>query len=140
MGYGFSGTCYSPLATDGAFSMWSVPRLCKENICIYLITYGAEPFLRRFQLCSNSGTSLHFMDPEDSLPFSREPSTGPNLEPGQRLMNFRNNLIFFCGEEFLAPRPTPKLEDHPLSAVRDCSFNIFATTLHICRPSPPSAT
>jgi len=31
----------------------------------------------------------------------------------------------------LAPRPNPKLEDHPLSAVRDCLFNIFAGTLHI---------
>jgi hypothetical protein len=40
----------------------------------------------------------------------------------------------------LAPRPTPKLEDHPLSAVRDCLFSIFAATLHIWRPSPPSAT
>jgi hypothetical protein len=34
----------------------------------------------------------------------------------------------------LAPRPTPKLEDHPLSAVRDCLFNVFAATLHIRRP------
>jgi hypothetical protein len=31
----------------------------------------------------------------------------------------------------LAPRVTTKLEDHPLSAVRDCLFNIFAATLHI---------
>jgi len=31
----------------------------------------------------------------------------------------------------LAPRPTPKLEDHPLSAVRDCLFNIFSDTIHI---------
>jgi len=31
----------------------------------------------------------------------------------------------------LAPRPTPKLEDHPLSAVHDCLFNFFAATLHI---------
>jgi hypothetical protein len=31
----------------------------------------------------------------------------------------------------LAPRPTPKLEGHPLSAVRDCLFNTFASTLHI---------
>jgi hypothetical protein len=38
------------------------------------------------------------------------------------------------------PRPTPKLDGHPLSAVRDCLFSIFAATLHICRPSPPSAT
>ena len=31
----------------------------------------------------------------------------------------------------VAPRPTPKLEDQPLSAVRDCLFNFFAATLHI---------
>jgi hypothetical protein len=41
------------------------------------------------------------------------------------------NLVIFYGEELLAPRPTPKLEDHPLSAVRDC---IFAATLPIRRP------
>ena len=37
----------------------------------------------------------------------------------------------FHGEALLAPRPTPKLEDHPSSAVRDCLFNLFAATLHI---------
>ena len=39
--------------------------------------------------------------------------------------------IFFHGEELLVPRPTPKLEDHPLSTVRDCLFNLFAATVHI---------
>jgi hypothetical protein len=38
-------------------------------------------------------------------------------------------MIRFYGEE-LTPRPTPKLEDHPLSAIRDCLFNIFAAALH----------
>jgi hypothetical protein len=52
---------------------------------------------------------------------------------------FRNKPIFY-GEELLAPRLTPKPEDYPLSAVRDCLFNIFAVTLHIWRPSPSSAT
>jgi hypothetical protein len=37
----------------------------------------------------------------------------------------------FYSEELLAPRPTPKLEDYPLSAVRNYLFNIFAATLHI---------
>jgi len=37
----------------------------------------------------------------------------------------------FHGEALLAPRPTPKLEDHPSSAARDCLFNLFAATLHI---------
>jgi hypothetical protein len=44
------------------------------------------------------------------------------------------NILSFCGELLLAPPPTPKLEDHLLSAVRDCLFNIFAVTLHIWRP------
>jgi hypothetical protein len=46
---------------------------------------------------------------------------------------FRNMVIFY-GEELLAPRPTSKLEDHPLSAVRDCLLNVFAATLHIRGP------
>jgi hypothetical protein len=32
-------------------------------------------------------------------------------------MNFRNKIMFY-GEKLLAPRPTPKLEDHPFSAVK----------------------
>jgi len=41
-----------------------------------------------------------------------------------------HNKTRFYGAEFLSPRPTPKLEDHPLSAVRDYLFNIFAAPLH----------
>ena len=54
-----------------------------------------------------------------------------SISPGLRLSVwvFRNNIRFY-GEELLAPRPTPKLEDHSLSAFRDCLFNIFASTLH----------
>ena len=40
-------------------------------------------------------------------------------------------VFFFHREDLLVPHPTPKLEDHPLSAVRDCLFNLFAATLHI---------
>jgi hypothetical protein len=57
------------------------------------------------------------------------------FSPGLRLLeNFRNKLIFYV-EELLAPRPTPKLEDHPLSVVGDCIFSIFATThtIKYCR-------
>ena len=39
-----------------------------------------------------------------------------------------------------ASRQTPKLEDHPWSAVHDYLFNIFAAILHIWRPTPPAAT
>jgi hypothetical protein len=37
----------------------------------------------------------------------------------------------FYGEDLLAPRPIFQLEDHFLSAVRDCLFNIRAATLRI---------
>ena len=66
------------------------------------------------------------MEPEGSLPHSRSISPGPRLTVGM----FRN-MIRFYGVQLLAPRPTPKLKDHPLPAVRDCLFNIFATNLHI---------
>ena len=59
-----------------------------------------------------------------------------NISPGPRLTvwMFRNKIHLY-GEK-LPPRPTPKLGDHPLSAVRDCLFTIFAATLHIgCRTS-----
>ena len=39
-------------------------------------------------------------------------------------------MIRFYGEELLAPRPTPKLEDHPLSSVRHCLLNMLPATLH----------
>jgi hypothetical protein len=53
------------------------------------------------------------------------------IRRGPRLLeNFRNKLIFY-GEELLAPRPNPKLQDHPLSAVSDCLFNIFAAALQM---------
>ena len=42
----------------------------------------------------------------------------------------RNMLRFYCAK-LLARRPTPKLENHPLSAVRERLFSTFAATLHI---------
>jgi len=41
------------------------------------------------------------------------------------------NMVLFYGEELLTPRPNPKVKAHPLSAVRDYLFDIFAAALHI---------
>ena len=43
---------------------------------------------------------------------------------------FATRYVFY-GEELLAPPPTLKLKDHPLSDVRVCSFDIFEATFHI---------
>ena len=52
------------------------------------------------------------------------------ISPSLRLsLQMICNRMRFYSEELLAPRPAPKLEDHPLSPVRDCLFNIFASTL-----------
>jgi hypothetical protein len=57
---------------------------------LYLVTkhlpnqlHGAEPLLRRPKMCSYSRISKHFMELEDSLLCSQEPSTGPYPEPDQ---------------------------------------------------------
>jgi hypothetical protein len=49
----------------------------------HLLTHGAEAFLRSHQFCSYSRISQHFMEPEGSLSWSREPSTGPYPEPDE---------------------------------------------------------
>jgi hypothetical protein len=41
-----------------------------------------------------------------------------------------SNFVSFYVEDFLEPRPNPKLEDHTLSAVRDGLFSVLAATLH----------
>jgi hypothetical protein len=60
------------------------------------------------------------MEPEGLLPHSQEPATCPypehqRISPDPRLCIVFRNMVIFYGEELLAPRPTPKLEDHPLS-------------------------
>ena len=60
-------------------------------------------------------------------------------ERGSSLPVEASCLVFlnvgFHREALLAACPTPKLEDHLLSAVCDCLFNLFTATLHIGRSS-----
>ena len=57
-------------------------------------------------------------------------SSYQRISRGSRHFHLFRNKASFYGKELFAPRPTPTLEDRPLSAVRDCLFNIFAATLH----------
>ena len=89
----------------------SLPHSQVPNTCLY-----PEP--------ARSSPYLHILMPED--PSHQSISSGPRLS----LWIFCN-IMHFYGEVFLAPRPTPKLEDNTLSAVRDYLVRIFAATLHI---------
>jgi hypothetical protein len=75
-----------------------------------------------------------FYGTDGSLPHSQVLDTCPyqSITPVPSLSEwiFRNKIRFY-GEELIASPPTPNLEDHPLSTVRDCLFNLFADTLHI---------
>jgi hypothetical protein len=71
-----------------------------------------------------------------NIPFTKShvafplPSSYQRLSSGSSHMyQFRNKASFYS--EDLSPRPNTKLEDHPLSALRDCLFNVFSPTLHI---------
>ena len=94
------------------------------------------------------------MKPEGSLPHTQEPVICSRPEPDQssprptpsyfRKIHFniivplqvRRCLVHFLSfyGEFLALRPTTKLENHPLSAVRYFLFDMFTATLHIWWP------
>jgi hypothetical protein len=86
-----------------------------EKFCLqrglHLLTYGAEPFLRSCRLCSHSGTSPHFKEPEGSSPCSQEPSTGPY------------------------PEPDPSSSYHPILSLSLRSILILSTYLRLCLPS-----
>ena len=83
--------------------------------------------------------SLHILRnpyPRNTSP--REIRVGELFTSGLKFCLHRKHCACMCfltwlfyREGLLAPRPTPKLEDHPLSAVHDCLFNWFAATLHI---------
>jgi hypothetical protein len=103
---------------------------------------GTRRFITAFtsarQLSLSWASSMQSISPHPTswrskshTPFSLL-SSYQSISPGQRLSvwAFRNRNRCY-GEELIAPRPTPQLEDHPVSAVRDLLLNIFEATLHI---------
>jgi hypothetical protein len=118
--------------------------------------------LKSWLSLSLSKISCFLMEPEGSSPCSQKFATGTYPEPvesssshqpvslrsffhclgrAKESVQVRGALKHFVkiknyyGEVLSAPRPTPKLEDQPLSAVLDCLFNIFAATLRTRRTS-----
>ena len=67
------------------------------------------------------------------------PILSQNISPGPRLSMWTfPNMIHFYGEELLVPRPTPKLEDHPISASAT-AYSIYSQLPSVLEAVPPSA-
>jgi hypothetical protein len=63
--------------------------------------------------------------------------------PSSRFCKPVRRIVNCYGEQLSATRPTPKLENHPFLAVRDCLFSTFAPTHRSPRKCPtrvPSLT
>ena len=94
------------------------------------------------------------MGPEGSSTHSQGPANCPYPEPDQsslyqiscrlpfltshrrpisspRLCDKAGSIVNCYGGQLLASRPTPKMDDHPLSAALHYLFNTFAVTVHI---------
>ena len=87
-------------------------------------------FLKTFSL-----RSTHNVSEQVSHPYKTTGKVIISPGPGLTVRIFSNKTRFY-GEELLGPCPTPKIEDHTLSAIRESLFDIFATTLHIGGRSP----
>jgi hypothetical protein len=72
---------------------------------------------------------IHMCPPP--VPILSQFSSYESISPEKRQVLMYYNKASFYGEELTALRQTPKLEDHPLSSLRYCLFNIFTATLHI---------
>ena len=58
----------------------------------------------------------------------------PKISLSPRNIHPFHNKDSLYGENLLAARPKPKIEDYHLPAVREFLFNIFAATLHVWWP------
>jgi len=102
--------------------------------------YGTRRFITTFTSDHHlplepdrSSPCPHIPLPEDHAPFPLRRSY-QRISPGRRHMYLFRKKANFDGE-LSAPRSTPRLDDCPISVVRNCLFNVFAATLHIGDPS-----
>jgi len=107
----------SPALTVPPFSHLTTCTPTNSNLYLAysLVTVVSEPDLYRF---------LTFQVPNLRSLFHCFGCTTTSVQ-------IQGTCIHFITNELLAPRPNPKLEDHPLSATYGCLFNIYADTPHI---------
>jgi hypothetical protein len=99
----------------------SLPHSQVPATCLYSVPAKQKPSLYRL---------LTFQVPNLTSLFLCVGSTKISVQVRDFVCEYFVTRTHFHGEKLLDPRPTPKLEDHSLSAVRDSFFNIFAASLN----------
>jgi hypothetical protein len=127
-----------PLSKKVQFSARSVPPLSHQTSYTHTKSHLYFPYSLTTDLSDPGYAGFSHSICQTSSPFS-VPDAFQKICPCPRLHVMFRNLIRFYGE-LLARHLTPKLEDHPLSTVGNCLFDIFSANVRICRPSPLSAT
>jgi hypothetical protein len=119
------------LRVTSFFFTRSVQLILEEENVFQIIVYSLHDLKKIVLWVGYSGQRCVILPPE-ALPQLVVHLRIEILSPGEASRTWKCSLTFtFYGEGLLAPRPTPKLEDHPSSTVRDCLFNLFAAILQI---------
>ena len=114
-----------------------ISHIVRKPAVHYRIHNSPPPVPIPSQLDPVHTTKSHFLQTHH-VPFASH-SSSQIIIPAPRLMFMIPNKTNFHSEVFSTPRPTPKLEDHPLSAVRDlCS--VYSRLPSILEAVTPSAT
>jgi hypothetical protein len=111
---------YNPLLSTPLSHLTSSNTTSNSYLANYLATVVSEPDLYRF---------LTFPVQILMSLFRYSKRAKQSVQARGPCIRFVTRPFFY--DEFLAPRPTPKLEEKLLSVARVCLFNTFAATLPI---------
>ena len=114
------------LTTSNLYLAISLAAALSEHALCRLLTFQVPNLISLRILRDASPRDTPHGDPSGGVVYLR---IVLSPEEASCLQVFLNMYVLQGG--LLAPRPTPKMEDHPLSSVHDCLFNLFTATLHI---------